>query len=240
MRALVPQSDTRTAAKKVYKKSLMEVPTVVCDSRPLFRASYGNYSRAETRQAISDTSVSWIGVPSDVLQGIVQVAGARANVSKGFYAVKCVSVKTLPDLTLRINGVTYDIPASSYVQDVRKHLVKSLWEDACMPFCGGYNTREQQNSISVGPLRFPISLKRLEFQRYQRNNAIRQRNTTLVVGRERKTAGTMPTPRPFFQPFCFIIITISNSGRPRRRNVCAELLQDDAFGSVPASVDPRT
>ncbi|KAH7698426.1 Protein ASP-8, partial [Aphelenchoides avenae] len=81
-------------------------------------ASYGNYSRAETRQAISDTSVSWIGVPSDVLQGIVQVAGARANVSKGFYAVKCVSVKTLPDLTLRINGVTYDIPASSYVQDV--------------------------------------------------------------------------------------------------------------------------
>ncbi|KAH7723384.1 Protein ASP-1 protein6 [Aphelenchoides avenae] len=80
--------------------------------------SYGNYSLTATRQAMSDTSVSWTGVPGDVLQGIIQVSGARTDVAKGFYAVKCASAKTRPDLTLRINGVSYDIPASTYVQDI--------------------------------------------------------------------------------------------------------------------------
>lgn len=82
---------------------------------------------------MSDTSVSWTGVPGDVLQGIIQVSGARTDVAKGFYAVKCASAKTRPDLTLRINGVSYDIPASTYVQDVSKQLVKLLWEMYSFP-----------------------------------------------------------------------------------------------------------
>ncbi|XP_076853552.1 gastricsin-like [Brachyhypopomus gauderio] len=76
-------------------------------------------------QAIVDTGTSALTVPQSYMASLMQSIGAQGN-SYGQYFVDCSQVGNLPTLAFIINGVSFPLPPSAYIQDQNGYCVVNI------------------------------------------------------------------------------------------------------------------
>ncbi|XP_078098066.1 gastricsin-like [Mustelus asterias] len=76
-------------------------------------------------QAMVDTGTSYLTVPSQHLEQLLQYIGAYED-EYGGYLVNCDTVAKLPSLTFIINGVHLTIPGSAYIQQSYGYCVVAI------------------------------------------------------------------------------------------------------------------
>ncbi|RCN33013.1 eukaryotic aspartyl protease [Ancylostoma caninum] len=145
MEAILPQLDKKlftvwlgrrtTTAYGALAGSIQygALDTTHCDSAinwvPLSKAQYwqfpiqgfqlGQFIRTSVDQVITDTGTSFIGAPMGVLNGIIQMTGAKYSNKNQIYVVPCTTMFRQPNALFKINGNQYVIPSSQYVLDLK-------------------------------------------------------------------------------------------------------------------------
>uniref|UniRef100_A0A8C5NYP2 Pepsinogen 5, group I n=1 Tax=Jaculus jaculus TaxID=51337 RepID=A0A8C5NYP2_JACJA len=79
-------------------------------------------------QGIIDTGTSLLTGPRQSVLNIQKIIGARAS-HDGEHVLDCDTVHSLPDIVFTINGVTYPVPASAYIQKSDLHICYTNFEE---------------------------------------------------------------------------------------------------------------
>lgn len=82
--------------------------------------SLGGSSVSGQATAIVDTGTSLIAAAPAAASSIMSKIGAQ-SMGDGTYEVSCSRLSSLPILTFVISGVSFSLPASSYIIEVRKN-----------------------------------------------------------------------------------------------------------------------
>ncbi|VDM63355.1 unnamed protein product [Angiostrongylus costaricensis] len=58
---------------------------------------------------ISDTGITWIGAPRNIINGVVNQTGAKYDTLNHFYTFDCTTMSTQPDLVFTFNDIKYNV-----------------------------------------------------------------------------------------------------------------------------------
>ncbi|KAL6743814.1 hypothetical protein Aduo_016810 [Ancylostoma duodenale] len=77
----------------------------------------GQYIRNSTDEVITDSGTSFIGTAMAVLDGVIQMTGAKFDSAHQVYTVPCTTMSKQPHLIFTVNDEKYVIPSTQYILD---------------------------------------------------------------------------------------------------------------------------